>query len=466
MSDTPTPESPSTFSSTSAPPPAIPAAPGAAPRRPPTAALTYLLIGLGIVTSVIAVAATRRAPLTTDSAPATEDVTATAPAAAPVPAAVPAPAAAIALPPGTQQATSKRPRVEIVFALDTTSSMSGLIEGAKRKIWSIASFVAQGQPSPDLRIGLVGYRDVGDEYVTRLHDLDDDLDRVSARLHRFRAEGGGDTPEHVARALDEAVRKISWSRGDDVLRLIYLVGDAPPHVDYDDGYDFARAARAAAGAGIAVHTVRCGEDRDTESVFRRIASLGRGQFMTVQQDGGMREVATPFDDELARLHDRLGSTVISYGAGAGHATASLAAARAAPTAVKVERARYLSTRGRAVGGAGDLVADVASGAVTLEAMAPGSLPSGLRALSPPLRAAHLQEKQKERAAISRQIEELGRKREAHLERERATAAKAGASAGAGHEDGFDDGFEDGFDAVAKRSLRRSVEAQPALGLKL
>src|SRR5687767_5288831 len=39
-------------------------------------------------------------------------------------------------------AQTRRPRVELVFALDTTSSMSGLIEGAKRKIWSLASFVA------------------------------------------------------------------------------------------------------------------------------------------------------------------------------------------------------------------------------------------------------------------------------------------------------------------------------------
>ena len=46
------------------------------------------------------------------------------------------------------------PRVELVFALDTTGSMSGLIDGAKRKIWSIAQFIAQGQPKPDVRIGL------------------------------------------------------------------------------------------------------------------------------------------------------------------------------------------------------------------------------------------------------------------------------------------------------------------------
>jgi hypothetical protein len=144
--------------------------------------------------------------------------------------------------PPAQIAQAPRPRVELVFALDTTGSMSGLIEGAKRKIWSIASFVARGQPTPDLRVGLVAYRDVGDEYVTRVYDLDDDLDRVYRRLLSFRADGGGDGPEHVARALTEGVHKMSWSKDDgQVVRLLYLVGDAPPHLDYHDGYDYAKA---------------------------------------------------------------------------------------------------------------------------------------------------------------------------------------------------------------------------------
>src|SRR2546422_5427869 len=56
------------------------------------------------------------------------------------------------------------PRVEVAFVLDTTGSMGGLIDGAKRKIWSIARRIGEGRPRPDLRIALVGYRDLGDEY--------------------------------------------------------------------------------------------------------------------------------------------------------------------------------------------------------------------------------------------------------------------------------------------------------------
>ena len=62
--------------------------------------------------------------------------------------------------------TKSTPKVDVVFVLDTTGSMGGLIEGAKLKIWSIANSIVGGEPTPDLRVGLVGYRDVGDEYVT------------------------------------------------------------------------------------------------------------------------------------------------------------------------------------------------------------------------------------------------------------------------------------------------------------
>ena len=87
------------------------------------------------------------------------------------------------------------PRIEVVFALDTTGSMSGLLQGAKDKIWSIASSMAQAEPAPEIRMGLVAYRDRGDEYVTRHVDLSEDLDSVYTELMDLHAGGGGDHRE-------------------------------------------------------------------------------------------------------------------------------------------------------------------------------------------------------------------------------------------------------------------------------
>src|ERR1041384_493409 len=77
-------------------------------------------------------------------------------------------------------ARKAKPAVEVVFCLDTTGSMSGLIEGAKSKIWSICNQILNGRPMPNLKVGLVAFRDKGDDYITKVYDLREDLDEVYA----------------------------------------------------------------------------------------------------------------------------------------------------------------------------------------------------------------------------------------------------------------------------------------------
>jgi hypothetical protein len=89
-----------------------------------------------------------------------------------------------------------------VFVLDPTGSMGGLIKAAKENIWSIASTMASAQPAPEIKIGLVAYRDRGDDYVTQVIDLSSDLGSMFATLMDFEANGGGDSPESVNKALD------------------------------------------------------------------------------------------------------------------------------------------------------------------------------------------------------------------------------------------------------------------------
>src|ERR1700741_1772782 len=80
--------------------------------------------------------------------------------------------------PAAPKPAKAKPQVEVVFCLDTTGSMGGLIEGAKQKIWAICNQIAGGKPSPDLKVGLVAYRDRGDEYITNVFDLTEDLDAI------------------------------------------------------------------------------------------------------------------------------------------------------------------------------------------------------------------------------------------------------------------------------------------------
>ena len=115
-----------------------------------------------------------------------------------------------------------RPRIEVVFVLDTTGSMGSLIQGAKDKIWSIANEIIETEEAPDIRFGLIGYRDRGDKYVTKRFPLTSDLDDIHTKLTAFVAHGGGDGPESVNKALLESVTKMDWSKDRKVLKLIWL----------------------------------------------------------------------------------------------------------------------------------------------------------------------------------------------------------------------------------------------------
>src|SRR5262245_20396616 len=79
-----------------------------------------------------------------------------------------------------------RPVVEVAFVLDTTGSMGPLIEGAKRKIWAIATAIVDEFPGAEVRMGLVAYRDIGDDYVTRVFNLTTDIQDLYAKLLELR----------------------------------------------------------------------------------------------------------------------------------------------------------------------------------------------------------------------------------------------------------------------------------------
>jgi Mg-chelatase subunit ChlD len=209
-----------------------------------------------------------------------------------------------------------RPRIEVAFVLDTTGSMSGLLEGAKRKIWSIVNQMADGTPRPEIRVGLVGYRDRGDVYVTRRFDLTSDIDSIYGHLVTLQAGGGGDTPESVNQALHEATRDLSWSDSQNVYKVIFLVGDAPPHTDYQGDVSFQQSLAIARDRGIAVNTIQCGEMATTTTVWKQIAQLGLGEYAAISQNGGMLALDTPMDSQLAELNRALGETALAYGSDA------------------------------------------------------------------------------------------------------------------------------------------------------
>jgi Mg-chelatase subunit ChlD len=327
-------------------------------------------------------------------------------------------------PPVIDPVTNERARIDVVFVLDTTGSMGGLIQAAKEKIWSIATTLASAQSAPEIRMGLVAYRDRGDAYVTRVVDLSSDLDSMYATLMDFQAQGGGDGPESVNQALHDAVHKVSWSQEDGTYKVVFLVGDAPPHMDYPNDVKYPVTLRAAQAQGIVVNAIQSGQVSSTTPAWQQIAKLGKGNYFQVEQTGNAVAITTPFDEKIATLSAKMDDTRLYYGtreekekqrrkteaADKLHAASSIEsrARRATFNASKSGSDNFL--------GEGELVDEVTSGRVDLSSIDKDQLPAAMQAMAPEEQAEVIKETAERRNELNRQITELTRERADYLDK--------------------------------------------------
>ena len=318
--------------------------------------------------------------------------------------------------------------LEMVFVLDTTGSMGGLLDGAKQKIWGIINDVMQKQSHPSVKVGLVAYRDKGDDYVTQVLPLTEDLDKVYTRLMQFQAGGGGDTPEDVRQALADGVQKAGWSQSRKGLaQIIFLVGDAPPHA-YENEPDVLVTTAAATRKNMIVNTIQCGNDSETARVWNSIAQNGQGKFFAIAQDGGVETIRTPYDDQLSQLGQKIGSTYVSYGAAPlreaktadAASTESTMANSAAPSA-QAERAYNKALNKDAYDG--DLIQDIENGKTKLEDVKTTDLPTEFQKMSSDDRQKAVETRLAERKQIRGQIVDLSKQRDAYIAAERKKSGK-------------------------------------------
>lgn len=347
---------------------------------------------------------------------------------------------------------SDGPVMEMVFVLDTTGSMGGLLTGAKERIWGIINEVMQTSSLSSVRVGLVAYRDRGDQYVTQVLPLTDDLDKVFSTLMEYEAEGGGDEAENVRRALAEGVARAGWAQASTRnAQILFLVGDAPPH-DYADEPNPLTTADLAVKQGIIVNTIQCGTSATTKQVWQAIARRGQGQYFLIPLDGGVQTISTPYDEQLSQLGNRLGGTYVAYGGGAGAEGESYRALRKEMSdkfelSVATRTARS-SAADRSVNKAlnskayfGDLLQDIENGSTKLESVKTDDLPSELQKLSVEERAKEIEKRLAERAEIRKQILALSRQRSEY------TAAEQKKHNG---------GARNGFDVAVSAALREQL----------
>ena len=351
-----------------------------------------------------------------------------------------------------QIAQKDKQRVEVAFVLDTTGSMSSLIDGAKKKIWAIANGIVDQNPDADIYVGLVGYRDIGDEYVTKYFPLTTDIQQIYGELLTFRADGGGDTPESVNEALDVAVSKLGWSdpRSTKASRIIFLVGDAPPHMDYKQDRKYQEVVFEAYQKGIIVNAIQCGDMPTTTKIWKEIAFFG--EYIHLPQDGGrIIVIETPYDITIRKIQILINQTVIPYGSIQQQrdvrGKAKLFESAPAPASADMASFVNKSSKGeRAVTGQGDLVVDSNGNSELLKSLKSEELPEDLRGMSEEERGLHLATLYSERKELTRKLAEQVKFRDEYIHN--ATAKSVSGKGG--------ESLTDSFDTSVSKALKKQI----------
>ena len=123
-------------------------------------------------------------------------------------------------------------KTDIVFAIDATGSMKDDIQKLKEK-W-LPALVEGLKEFNDVRLGLVFYRDYGDNFFAnglpvKYYDFTSDVQAFVKNVRSLRIVGseGGDIPEAVYEALYASMEFFKWRA--DASKKVILIGDAEPH---------------------------------------------------------------------------------------------------------------------------------------------------------------------------------------------------------------------------------------------
>ena len=228
---------------------------------------------------------------------------------------------------------------------------------------------------------------------------------------------------------------MSWSSDANTYRVIFLVGDAPPHMDYVDDVRYPTTLAEARRRGIVVNTIQSGQHQYTRPAWREIAALGDGEYFQVEDSGNAVAVSTPFDEELARLSAALEDTRLYYGDEAlreeqeakldatrklrKELSSEALARRSAFNATKSGESNFL--------GESELVDAISSGRVELDDIERENLPASMQALAPEEQIAEIEERAQRRDELREEIRRLSESRNRYIQEQVEAAGGAGDS---------------------------------------
>ncbi|MEO1053843.1 MAG: vWA domain-containing protein [Bacteroidota bacterium] len=311
-------------------------------------------------------------------------------------------------------------KIRIALLLDTSNSMDGLIDQAKAQLWEIVNELAKAKcegDRPDLEIALYEYGNDNlpsqEGYIRMVLPLTSDLDDISEKLFALKTHGGN---EYCGQVINTSINQLNWGGSSEDLKMIFIAGNEPftqgRSINYTD------ACLKARDKNIVVNTIFCGRHEEgIATSWKAGADLARGSYMSIEQNKKTVYIDSPYDDDIARLNNKLNKTYVAYGALGKEKkekqrtqdsnAQSYGSANAAKRAISKSSRLYKNE-------SWDLVDASEDKDFEIDEIREEELPQEMKGMSTTEKKRYVEKKKKERDEINAKIQELSKKRQAYV----------------------------------------------------
>ena len=310
--------------------------------------------------------------------------------------------------------------VKIALLLDTSNSMDGLINQAKAQLWDIVNEFTYArcgnEVRPALQIALYEYGndDISSRegHIRQVIGFSSDLDEISEKLFSLTTNGG---EEFCGQVINKSLKQLDWGKNEDDLKLIFIAGNEP----FTQGkLNYMDATSQAKEKDVIVNTIFCGNyDQGVGSKWKNGAELTGGEYIAIDHNRQVVHVATPYDDIIIQLNSKLNKTYIGYGyAGAKKiAVQETQDSNAYEINESVALKRAVSKSSRLYNNSSwDLVDASEDKEFNVSKLKKEDLPSELKGKTNAQIEKYITAKKAERTKIQKEIQELNKKRELYI----------------------------------------------------
>lgn len=323
---------------------------------------------------------------------------------------------------------SGKKKIKVALLLDTSGSMDGLIEQAKSQLWRLVnelSLAKDGKEKPEIEIALYEYGNDGlsmaEGYIRQISQFTNDLDAVSEKLFALTTNGGS---EFCGQVIQTATKQLDWDANSENLQVMFIAGNE----EFTQGpVNYANSCKIARNKDIYINTIYCGNyQQGVQGFWQDGATLGGGNYMSIDQDQKTAYIETPYDKEIAELNDQLNGTYITWGLNGSTCFSNMSRqdANAANYGSSNSTERVITKSSAAYcTSSWDLVDKSKEADFKIEKIEEKDLPKELKGKSKQEKEKYIADKKAEREAITKKVGELGKKRQQYITEKQKTSAK-------------------------------------------